>query len=880
MRVLQIVDRIVRRIFAIGAWVLLLAVAVLGLLAHLTASGHSVSLLRGASAQLGRLMAGQRTEELAIRAAVFPATHRLQADARLKLRSLQDQRRRFYFLLNDGLAIRRASVAGSRSPATVYRLWMVTVVDVGRPLAANETVELDLEYEGRPSLGGVGLGAGMMDARDVLLNVDDFWYPSDVQSFFNADVTVSLPASMTLVDDGHEVERSRRGDRQRVHWRSDRPLAGMSLVAGAYRRRATTVDNLPLQLYLADDVDLDGDRVLHDMADANRMLMQRFGDSRFPRLTAFVNRRLRRAFNDGGGTMGLSTRYFRRGDYGFAAVAHEIAHNWWGATVAERWLDPGTGGEWIVEGLAEFSSLLATEERWGRDALTRRLQEEFFDPARQQAIADMSVLDNAVGGASARETIYNKGAYVAMMLRTIVGDDVLQQALRQFVEEHRYTQVTAGDLEAEVSKDSGRDLTGFFHDWIDSRRLADLTLDPSGPGQVEVHNRGAAALPGLVPLWLLDGGAAPERRRARVGETVALPGGAPVGYLDPQLSWADMLRFNNREPRRPQPRFVTVNVRGDRLVTSGEPYPWAPTTLAYRTAAGQPVHIWELERGLTEPPAWSADGARVLASVSEAPSDNALCRFLRLCDPSVLDAPPAIVSFNAVDGGRSTIGYGVHPAFGGKGQIFAARGNALLRFDPRGSRVLLRQHGHSIESPLPSPSGHWVAYVAARANELDLRVCDENGGEDRSLLTWDRDRFRAVWAPDDSRLYAVVGGDWDWQLWEIPLDDAPVRVLVKEAADIRDLKLSPDGKRLALVAAPSLTEPLLSHQVYVLDPQSGQARALATDSGDAWSVAWENPEALLAVFGGTQTPLVIPEARTLRRIHLADGSSAEVAAAP
>ena len=880
MRALQIIERIVRRILSGGAGLLILAVVGLGLAAHLTVSGYSLSLLRGATTQLGKLAAGQRTEELTLDAAVLPETHRLRAHARLKLRSLRNQQRQFYFLLNDGLAIHHANVVGSAIPPSVYQLSMVTVVDIGRPLSAGETIELELDYDGQPNLGGVGMGAGMMDARDVLLNVDDFWYPNDVQSFFNADVTVSLPARMTLVHNGREIERSRRGDRQRVHWRSDRPLAGMSLVAGSYRRSAATLDNLPLQLYLADDVELDSDRVLHDMADANRMLTQRFGGSGFPQLTAFVNRRLRRAFNDGAGLMGLSLRYFRRGEYGFATVAHEVAHNWWGSTVAEKWLQPGTGGEWIVEGLAEFSSLLATEDRWGRDALTRRLQQEFFDPARQGTIADMSVLDNAAGGPSARETIYNKGAYVAMMLRTAIGDEALQKALRQFIERYRYSQATDRDLEAVVSQSSGQDVAGFFNDWVRSNKLADLTLDPSGPGQVNVHNRGPAELPGSVPLWLFAGGKPTERRNVRVGETVALPSGAPVGYLDPQLSWADMLRFNNREPRQPQPRFVIVNTRGDRLVTNGEPYPWAPTTLAYRTIDGKPVHIWELDRGLTEPPAWSADGARVLASLSEAPRDNAFCRYLGLCDPAEVGSLPAIVSFNAIDGGRTTIGYGASPAFGSNSQVFATRGNALVRYDPKGPRVLLRQRGRTVESPLPAPSGEWVAYVAARGNDFDLRLCDGNGGRDRSLLSWDRDRFLARWAPDSSRLYAVIGGNWDWQVWEIPLDDSPVRALVQEAADIRDLAVSPDGRQLAIVAAPALTEPLLAHRVYVIDLASGHARALAADDGDAWQVAWEKPDTLLAVFGSNETPLVIPERRTLRRIRLGDGSSEEVTTGP
>ena len=44
-----------------------------------------------------------------------------------------------------------------------------------------------------------------------------------------------------------------------------------------------------------------------------------------------------------------------------------------------------------------------SEAAYGRDALTRRLAAEFFDPARQGVIARMSVLDNALADTSARD---------------------------------------------------------------------------------------------------------------------------------------------------------------------------------------------------------------------------------------------------------------------------------------------------------------------------------------------------------------------------------------------------------------------------------------------------------------------------------------------
>ncbi|HTO56301.1 MAG TPA: M1 family aminopeptidase, partial [Pseudomonadales bacterium] len=662
---------------------MLATIAGVALAAYLTATGADLRLLKLAATGLGRVVDGQRTDAITIDATVLPDEQRIEAHARVKLVARHEPRRRFYFLLNDWLSLRNAHVVGGAAIPTVYRLWLITVVELPKPLAADDAVEVEFDYDGRPAGRALGIGGGVFDARDVLLTPEDFWYPNDLSSFFQADVAVTLPTQMTLVHNGHEIERAERGSRHRVRWQSDRPIAGMSLVAGPYRRSAATFDTRPVQLFVADDVTIDGDRVLRDAGGANAFLASRYGESGFPQLTLFVTRRIRRAFNDGAGTIGLSIRCLRRGEYGFGTIAHEIAHNWWGATVSEHWLAPGTGGEWIVEGLAEFSSLLAVEDRWGRDALTAALTNEVFDPARDAAVSEMSALDNALAEAAARDTIYHKGAYVALMLRTIIGDDAMQQALRQFIERSRYTQVTDRDFESVVTQSTGQNVSQFFSDWVRSAKNADLALEPSGNDQVDVRNRGDAVVPSPIDLWVLPSAdAALEKRRVRVGETVALPSGAQRVVLDPQLAWADMVRLNNAAPRRATPQSVAVSSRGDVLVAKGEPYPWAPVTLTQQTAGGKRAHSWEFERGLTQLPAWSADGARIVASVSQATGEW-----------------PAIVALNAVDGSRATIGYANAPGFGANGRIFAARGDRLLRFDGNRAQTIVRHRRANIESP-------------------------------------------------------------------------------------------------------------------------------------------------------------------------------------
>jgi hypothetical protein len=859
------VIRFFRRLLALLAGALLFTAVAASFAAYLATTGQSVPMLRAVTAKVGSLIAGQRTEHLALKVRVLPAESRISGSATLTVRSTGAPRQRFYFLLNSGLHIRSVHVSGTdaATPApAVYQLSVLTVVDLGHTVPQDASLDLTVDYDGRIGGGLLGGASSAVSPQQVMLNTDGFWYPNDVQGCFTADVTVTLPSTMTLVHNGTNAVRVQRGDVQQVHWTSDRPVGGLSLVAGPYRLTATAVDGVAYRLYLPGDVDLDPQQVLKLMASAGSVLTQRYGPSGFTQVTAFVSRELRRGYNDGSGLIGLSIRYFRAGDYGFGTIAHEIAHNWWGATVAEKWLSPGSGGEWIVEGFAEFSSLVAAEAVYGAGALTRRLTGEFFDPQVQATISHMSVLDNALAEATARDTIYRKGAYVAFMLRRVLGDDTYFAALRQFLERFRYQQVSDADLQQVLQEASGKDLQAYFADWVRSSHLADLSLDANGQGEIRVNNLGDAAIAGDLDLWTFaKSGGEPVRTTVHVGDQLSLPADTAYAVLDPVLAWADVQRENNRYPRRTDPVSVSGTPSGESAVAAGESFPWVRATLSRVSAGGRTTHTWDFERGLADAPVWSPDGVQLIASAADGHGPL-----------------PAIVTL-AADGTRKTIGRGSAPVMTAAGVIIAARQDRLvaLRGDG-GTATILQRCGDQLDQPRLSPDGRTLAYTAARGNRLELRAVGIDGRDDRFVLSWDRDRFTYRWGADATRLYAIAGGSWDWQIWEIPLSGEGVRVLASGAAAISDLAVSPDATRLAFTAAPVLDYPVNRRQLYVLNLTDRTVRAIDVPEADLSALTWTGPDTVLVVAtsatGGV--PWYFPAPRALKRVRLTDGMVEDV----
>ena len=851
--------RILRRGLSVVALLVVIAFVATAFAAYLAGTGRSLPILRGVVAKLGTLVQGQRTEQMTLAVRVAPESGRVTGTATLTVRSLDDGRQRFYFLLNDGLRVRSVRVAGSAAHASsAYQLWLLTVVDVGSPVAKDATVQLTFDYDGPLAAGLAGIAPSIVNPRQILLGVDAFWYPSDLQSFFAADVTLTVPNTMTVVHNSAHATRIERGDVQMVHWTSERPIAGLSLVAGPYDLSARQTEGITYRLYIPSSVQLDRTRVLDLMATADRTLAARYGASGFKQVTMFVGDNFRRAFNDGSGVVGMALRYFRTGDYGFGITAHEIAHNWWGGTVAEKWLAPDTGGEWIVEGFAEFSSLVAAEATYGRDALTRRLAGEFFDPARQSVIAHMSVLDNALAEASARDTIYRKGAYVAFMLRHVLGDDAYFGALRKFLERFRYQQATDRDLQQALQEATEQDLTPYFTDWVRSDKLADLSLDGASGTDLTVNNVGTAVIPGKVDLWKFKkNGGDPVRSTVQIGEKVPMEPDTDYAVLDPQLDWADVQRENNRYPRRSDPVYVASSPRGDVAITRGETYPWVRAAVSSADAEGRTLHTWDLTRGLALPPVWSPDAALIIAS--HATADTTF---------------PTIVTL-ASDGAQRTVGSGNAPVGDAGGTIVIARGERIIRLRADGSEVTVAQRcGDTLDAPLPSPDGQQLLYTAAHAGRQELRVVRLDGSDYRLVLSHDRDRMLYRWSPDAARLYAIVGGDWDWQIWQVPLGPEPVQTLAMSAAAITDLAVSPGGTDLALTAAPSLDYPSNRRQLYIMNLSNRRVRPIDVPQTDLSYLTWMGAENVLVVAAttGEGQPWIFPETRTLKRVRVTDGS--------
>jgi aminopeptidase N len=149
-------------------------------------------------------------------------------------------------------------------------------------------------------------------------------------------------------------------------------------------------------------------------------------------------------------------------------VLHEMAHMWFGDLVTMRWWDD----LWLNESFAEFVSTQVTADstRWS-DAWTSFCTIEKMWAYRQDQmptthpiaadIVDIEAVSTNFDGIT-----YAKGASVLKQLAHWVGHDAFYAATRSYFRKHAYSNTTLQDLLDDLTESSGRDLSTWSKDWL------------------------------------------------------------------------------------------------------------------------------------------------------------------------------------------------------------------------------------------------------------------------------------------------------------------------------------------------------------------------------------------------------------------------------
>ena len=115
-------------------------------------------------------------------------------------------------------------------------------------------------------------------------------------------------------------------------------------------------------------------------------------------------------------------------DLPFAVVAHEVAHQWWGARLTPARVE---GASVLTESMAWYSAMGVVERTFGREHLKRLLgmmREEYITPRTRANVPLLRARD--------RFDAYRKGPFALYALREYVGAEHVNTAVRRLFEKH------------------------------------------------------------------------------------------------------------------------------------------------------------------------------------------------------------------------------------------------------------------------------------------------------------------------------------------------------------------------------------------------------------------------------------------------------------
>ena len=238
----------------------------------------------------------------------------------------------------------------------------------------------------------------------------------------------------------------------------------------------------------------------------------------------------------------------------YGVISHELAHMWWPMVVGSN----ERKHAWMDEGLASFSEDLFTPTLFpdapgglgtmqgylrtaGTDAETESMRPaDLYGPFGNRGLAS-----------------YGKPATVFRALRSMLGPETFDLAMRTYIQRWAFKHPHPLDLFWTFEDVTGQDLDWYFYPWLYTTRVMDQAIDgmsvDEGGRRIRIFLEDRGEIPMPVHLVVEVEGGDPLRFTAGVGEwqdrrmelELRLPGPVTRVVLDPELAFPDVNREDN-----------------------------------------------------------------------------------------------------------------------------------------------------------------------------------------------------------------------------------------------------------------------------------------------------------------------------------------------
>ncbi len=318
----------------------------------------------------------------------------------------------------------------------------------------------------------------------------------DLKAVFR--LTVRAPRDWVVITNAAVTEQPAEGEPGTWSF-TDTPRMSTyitALIAGPYHHVHDSHDGIDLGLYCRGSLaqHLDAEELFHITKQGfdyfHRVFDYRYPFGKYDQL--FVPEFNAGAMENAGAVTFLEDYVFRSKVTDAAyerraeTVLHEMAHMWFGDLVTMRWWND----LWLNESFATYMSVLcqADATRWTNAWTTFANTEKTWAyrqdqlPTTHPIAADIQDMEDVKVNFDG--ITYAKGASVLKQLVAWVGQDAFLDGLKTYFVKHEYANTELPDLLVELAAASGRDLSNFSSEWLETAGCntlrAAFETDPDG----------------------------------------------------------------------------------------------------------------------------------------------------------------------------------------------------------------------------------------------------------------------------------------------------------------------------------------------------------------------------------------------------------------
>lgn len=261
------------------------------------------------------------------------------------------------------------------------------------------------------------------------------------------DITVSTIKGQTAIAPGKKVSTWEKDGRvySRYLQNSPKVVLFFDVVSARYevlrdQQKLPSGKNVDLELYYHKGHDKNLNRFLDAYKDGLNYFSKSYGDYQFEQLRLLEFPKYRSFAQSFPNTVSYSEAFgytadFKADDFDYAyyVTAHELAHQWWGHQVVPS---RTKGANLISESLAEYTALILSEKKYGRDNMKRFLKQELDGYLRGRA--NEAKKENLFIDCNRPYLWYQKGSLILYGLRDLIGEEKLNIALMEFKTQWAY----------------------------------------------------------------------------------------------------------------------------------------------------------------------------------------------------------------------------------------------------------------------------------------------------------------------------------------------------------------------------------------------------------------------------------------------------------